>query len=189
MEIMGNWFVNVSKEMVGNRNELDHRREPSPQKLPTSWDWMLSFHHIVSELTVLPKDLCAQLSTANHAQCKAEIWVESVWVIDNTIGLPKWQTLCLPFLDLGVPDHESSMFGFPSCLKDGSLLTVSSHGRERERASSLVSLPIRAPLLGPIHLPEAPLPATTILGLGLQSPCPRGHRHSAHCSVWEDRCV
>ena len=35
-----------------------------------------------------------------------------------------------------------------------------------ERASCLVSLPIRAPLLGPIHLPEAPLPATTILGLG-----------------------
>lgn len=37
---------------------------------------------------------------------------------------------------------------------------------EREPPSSLVSLPSRAPPPGPIHLPEVPLPATTILGLG-----------------------
>ena len=58
------------------------------------------------------------------------------------------------------------MFGFPSWLEDGSLPEGSSHGRERERASSMVSLPIRAPPSGPNHLPEASPPATTILGFG-----------------------
>lgn len=77
------------------------------------------------------------------------------------------------------------MFGFPSCREDGSLPEGSSHGkgRERERASSMVSLPIRAPPSGPNHLPEALPPAITILGLGLQPPCPRGHRQAANGRV------
>ena len=40
---------------------------------------------------------------------------------------------------MGVPDQQASTFGFPSCLKDGSLLTMSSHGRERATKLSAVS--------------------------------------------------